>query len=60
MKKTINRLVAVAASKDEQVKASGAEVVTLLRKWAWMNIVRGLLAMIGGLTGVGAVVEGQN
>ncbi len=60
MMKTINRLGAIAASKDEQVKASGAEVVALLRQWAWMNIVRGLLAMVGGLTGVWAVVEGQN
>ncbi len=60
MMKTINRLGAIAASKDEQVKASGAEVVALLRQWAWMNIVRGLLAMVGGLAGVWAVVEGQN
>jgi len=60
MMKTINRLGAIAASKDEQVKASGAEVVALLRQWAWMNIVRGLLAMFGGLAGVWAVVDGQN
>lgn len=59
MMKTINRLNAIAASKVEQEKASQEEVVALLRQWAWMNIVRGLMAMVGGLTGVWAVVEGQ-
>ena len=60
MMKTIDRLLAIPASKDEQVKASEAEVVALLRQWAWMNIVRGLMAMVGGLTGLWAVVKDQN
>ena len=39
MMKTISRLNAIAASKAEQEKASKEEVVALLRRWAWMNIV---------------------
>ena len=57
MMKTNNRLITIAASKNEQEKASKEEVVGLLRQWAWMNIVRGLLAMVGGLAGVWAVIE---
>ena len=60
MMKTIGRLNAIAASKIEQEKASQEEVVALLRQWAWMNVVRGLLAMAGGLAGVWALIEGQN
>jgi Domain of unknown function (DUF1772) len=59
MMKTNNRLNAIAASKNEQEKASEKEVVGLLRQWAWMNIVRGVLAMVGGLAGVWAVIEQQ-
>ena len=59
MMKTINRLNAIAASTVEQEKASQDEVVVLLRRWAWMNVVRGLMALAGGLTGVWAMVEGQ-
>lgn len=60
MMKTISRLNAIAASEVEQEKASQEEVVALLRQWAWMNIVRGLLATAGGLAGVWALIEGQN
>jgi Domain of unknown function (DUF1772) len=56
MMKTNNRLNIIAASKTEQEK-SQEEVVGLLRQWAWMNVVRGLLAMVGGLAGVWAVME---
>lgn len=59
MMKTNNRLNAIAASKNEQEKASEEEVVALLRQWTWMNIVRGLLALVGGLTGLWAVMEQQ-
>ncbi len=59
MMKTITRLNAIAASKDEQEKASKQEVVALLRQWAWMNIVRGALAAFGGFIGVWAIIEGQ-
>ena len=59
MMKTNNRLNTIAASKNEQEKASEEEVVGLLRQWAWMNIVRGLLALVGGLAGVWAVIEQQ-
>ena len=57
MMKTNNRLNNIATSKAEQDKAGKEEVVGLLRQWAWMNIVRGLLAMVGGLVGVWAVIE---
>jgi hypothetical protein len=55
---TNNRLSAIAAgSMIEQEKVSGEEVVGLLRRWAWMNVARGLLAMVGGLVGLWAVME---
>ena len=57
MMKTIKRLNTIAASNVEQEKASQEEVVALLRQWAWMNVVRGLMAMAGGLIGVWAMVE---
>ena len=59
MMKTNTRLNDIAASKIEQEKASQEEVVALLRRWTWMNLVRGLMATAGGLTGVWAIVEGQ-
>ena len=58
MKGTIDVLNAIAASRVEQEKASQAEVVGLLQRWAWMNVLRGLLALVGGLIGLWAVVEG--
>jgi Domain of unknown function (DUF1772) len=54
---TNDRLSAVAGSMVEQEKARGEEVVGLLRQWAWMNIVRGLLAMVGGMVGLWAVMN---
>lgn len=57
MRPTNNRLIAIASSQTELEKASQGEVVGLLRQWAWMNILRGLLALAGGLTGVYAVLE---
>ncbi|GAB7350602.1 hypothetical protein MBLNU459_g1171t1 [Dothideomycetes sp. NU459] len=60
MMSTNNRLIAIAGSKAEQDRASKDEVVSLLRKWAWMNAVRGLLALVGGLAGVLAVVQQQS
>lgn len=50
---TNNRLNAIAAG----AHASEAELVGLLRRWAWMNVLRGLLALVGGLAGVIAVME---
>ncbi|KAM0430895.1 hypothetical protein ACHAPT_005528 [Fusarium lateritium] len=57
MMATNNRLNAVAASKAEQEKISKEEVVALLQRWRWMNIVRGSLALVGGLTAVWAVLS---
>ena len=59
MKSTNDRLNAIAASKVEQEKASEEEVVGLLRRWAWLNVVRGMLPLVGGLSGVWAVLETQ-
>ena len=59
MMKTVKRLNAIAASKEEQEKASKQEVAALFWQWTWMNIVRGGFAALGGLTGVWAIVEGQ-
>ncbi|KAM0343591.1 hypothetical protein ACHAPU_008342 [Fusarium lateritium] len=55
MMATNNRLNDIAASSVEQEKASREEVVGLLKKWRWMNIVRGLLALTGGLSAVLAI-----
>ena len=56
---TNNRLNAIAASGVEQEKASREEVEGLLRRWTWMNVVRGLLALVGGLSGLQAISESQ-
>ncbi|KAF5235153.1 hypothetical protein FAUST_7278 [Fusarium austroamericanum] len=52
MMATNTRLNDIAASSVEQEKANQQEVVDLLKKWRWMNIVRGFLALAGGLTAV--------
>ncbi|KAF4967273.1 hypothetical protein FSARC_5185 [Fusarium sarcochroum] len=52
MMATNNRLNDIAASSIEQEKAGQDEVVDLLKRWRWMNIVRGLLALTGGLSAV--------
>ncbi|KAH6887071.1 hypothetical protein B0T10DRAFT_490674 [Thelonectria olida] len=57
MMATNNRLNEISASKDEQEKAGKDEVVRLLKQWRWMNIVRGLLALTGGLSAVWALVQ---
>jgi hypothetical protein len=58
MMKTNRRLIDIATSGEvEREKTSEEEVVTLLRRWAWMNVVRGLLALGGGLAGLSAVME---
>jgi hypothetical protein len=57
MMKTNLRLIEISESSVEQEKAGKDEVVGLLRKWAWMNGVRGSLALVGGLVGLWAVME---
>ncbi|KAL2682827.1 hypothetical protein Neosp_007283 [[Neocosmospora] mangrovei] len=47
----------IRASKVELEKANKEEVVELLKRWRWMNIVRGSLALVGGLTAVWAVMS---
>lgn len=59
MMKTNTRLNTISASKVEQEKAGKEEVEGLLKQWAWMNIVRGFLAMVGGAAGTYAVMERQ-
>ncbi|KAH7246376.1 hypothetical protein BKA59DRAFT_197793 [Fusarium tricinctum] len=58
MMPTNNRLNDIGVSSVEQEKASQEEVVGLLKKWRWMNIVRGLLALTGGLSAVLALQNG--
>ena len=55
---TNNALIDIAESKVLQLKASEGEVVGLLKQWAWMNTVRGLLTLVSGLTGLWGVVNG--
>lgn len=57
MMPTNDRLNALATSKEEQEKASTEEVVGLLKKWRWMNIVRGSLALVGGVSALYALLE---
>jgi hypothetical protein len=52
MMATNNRLNDIAASGVKQEKVGREEVMGLLKKWRWMNIVRGLLALTGGLSAV--------
>ena len=59
MKGTIDRLNALAVNKVEQEKANKEDVVGLLRRWAWMNVIRGGLALLGGLAGLWAVIQQQ-
>lgn len=54
---TNSRLNSIAASKVEQEKVSKEEVESLLKRWAWMNVLRGLLALVGGLAGLWALIE---
>jgi len=60
MSSTNSRLNSVAASQIEQEKISQEEVVGLLKQWYWMNLLRGSLALAGGLVGVYALIEGKN
>lgn len=57
MMATNNRLNDIAATSAQQEKASKEEVVELLKRWRWMNIFRGFLALTGGLLAVGALVN---
>jgi Domain of unknown function (DUF1772) len=57
MMETNNRLCAIADSKIEQEKVKSEEVEALLRKWTWMNYVRSGLMMVGGLTGLFALID---
>lgn len=54
----IKKLNAVAESKEAQDKVGMEEVTGLLKEWAWMNVVRGGFALVGGLVGVWALIDG--
>ncbi len=56
---TNRALIDIAESKTLQAKTSEGEVVGLLKQWAWMNVVRGVFALVGGLTGLWAVIDGS-
>jgi hypothetical protein len=56
----IKKLNAVAeSSKEAQEKADKEEVTGLLKEWAWMNIVRGGFAFVGGLVGIWALIDSK-
>lgn len=55
---TNQRLIDIAESAVEMEKVGQGEVVALLGRWAWMNVVRGLFALGGGLAGLWGVMEG--
>ncbi|KAL8663593.1 MAG: hypothetical protein Q9202_003781 [Teloschistes flavicans] len=54
---TNQRLIAIAQSHVEQEKVGKDEVEGLLKRWGWMNYVRGGLALVGGGVGVWALLE---
>ncbi|KAH7147180.1 hypothetical protein B0J13DRAFT_665354 [Dactylonectria estremocensis] len=56
MMTTNTRLNDIAASRFEREGASKEEVVALLKRWRWMNIVRGSLALTGGLCAIWAIM----
>lgn len=56
---TNRKLIEIAESAVQREKVGRGEVAGLLARWAWMNAVRGLLALGGGLAGLWAVMEGQ-
>ena len=58
MMATNKRLIAVSESQVLQEKAGREEVLGLLVYWARMNILRGSLALVGGLIGMWAMVAG--
>lgn len=53
---TNQRLIKIAGSRVQQEKAGKEEVEGLLRRWAWMNYVRGGMALVGGCVGVWALM----
>lgn len=55
----IKRLNAIAASTALQEVANREEVTGLLMEWAWMNVVRGGFALIGGLIGSWALIDSK-
>ena len=55
----IKKLNAIAASKGAQEKTDKEEVTGLLKEWAWMNVVRGGFALVGGLVGLWALIDGS-
>ena len=54
---TNRKLIAIAESAVETEKVSQGEVAALLGRWAWMNVVRGLFALVGGLSALWGVTE---
>ncbi|KAL8777862.1 MAG: hypothetical protein Q9203_002586 [Teloschistes exilis] len=54
---TNQRLIKIAGSRVEQEKVGKEEFEGLLRRWAWMNHVRGGMALVGGCVGVWALME---
>ena len=58
MRSTIMYLIKLGHDERLRSKVEGKEVVSLLKRWKWMNNVRAGLAAIGGITGLAVLVGG--
>jgi Domain of unknown function (DUF1772) len=58
MRPTIQSLCKLANDEKFRQKVEGKEVVSLLKRWRWMNFVRAGLAAIGGATGLAVLAGG--
>lgn len=57
MTNTNRKLMELNANAVEREKVGDAHVVTLLKKWRWMNLVRSAMALVGGLLGTMALIQ---
>lgn len=57
MMRGIQRLLKLDESEVDREKAGKEEVVRLLKQWRWMNNVRSVLALVGGVVGVWGLIQ---
>jgi len=58
MRSTIQYLIKIAHDERLRQKVEGREVVSLLKRWRWMNNVRAGLAAIGGMISLAMLIGG--
>ena len=56
MRPTIQQLIKLANDERYRQKVEAKEVVSLLKKWTWMNNVRSALALLGGAAGLAVLL----